>query len=111
MKSISLLSLFVSFILVIQIGCNNETSATSEGEKIYRAKCTRCHGIDGKKGKKGAKDLNLSTKSLEYRINQIKEGKDKMPSFSERLTEEQIAAVAKYTIEHFPQKSEVTLGD
>ncbi len=38
---------------------------------------------------------------LESRIKQLKQGKDKMPSFSDRLTEEQIKQVAMYTIETF----------
>lgn len=102
----------LGFIMIVAstiiMSCESSSQTRSVGEKVFRAKCTRCHGLDGKKGKKGAKDLNLSTKSLEYRINQIKKGKDKMPSFSTRLNDEQIEAVARYTMERFPQQQEGT---
>lgn len=99
----------IALLTLALIACNSGTSQPqSIGEKVYRAKCTRCHGLDGKKGKKGAKDLNISTVSLEYRVNQIREGKDKMPSFSNRLSPEQIMAVAQYTMEKFGPASDTT---
>lgn len=99
-------SLIITLFCVAFFACDAPPPAKSMGEKVFRAKCTRCHGLDGRKGKKGAKDLNLSTKSIEFRINQIKKGKDKMPSFATRLNEEQINAVALYTIEAFGLKQD-----
>ncbi len=88
-----------SLLFLLFTDCSSTTSdQTSGAEMIYINRCARCHGIDGKKGRKGAKDLTKSTKTLEYRINQLKEGKGKMPSFSDRLTEDQIKEVAQYTM-------------
>ena len=84
-------------ILIYSCSGGNRTP----GERVFVSKCARCHGIDGKKKAKGAKDLNLSKKTLDFRINQIKTGKEKMPSFKNRLTEEQIRLVAEYTISKF----------
>ncbi|MEO9869996.1 c-type cytochrome [Ekhidna sp.] len=100
-----ILSIFIIFnVLFLKCG-NISASDVSKSENIYRTKCVRCHGKDGKKGRKGAKDLTISTKSLSYRINQLKNGKGKMPSFSERLTDEQIEMVAKYSITQFMNDS------
>lgn len=96
-----LISTFLYFFLA---GCNNSSQPVSKGEKIFIAKCSRCHGADGKKGLKGAKDLNESDKSLAFRINQVKKGEGEMPSFSNRLSDEQIKLVSEYTINRFSNK-------
>ncbi len=69
-----------------------------DGEKIFRTYCITCHGIDGKLELNGAKDLTLSEVPLEERITQVTEGKGLMTPFEGILTEEQIRAVAEYTM-------------
>ena len=49
-------------------------------------------------GLSGAKLLNASVLSLEERIQIILNGKNAMASYKEQLTEEQIKAVAAYTM-------------
>lgn len=93
---------------------SNTNLADAGGEKLYKKHCNRCHGMDGKKGRKGAKDLTKSDKDLAFRINQITEGEDEMPSFSDRMSAQQIETVAKYTLERFPITTELnasTLDD
>ena len=103
---------FVISILIIACGGGDDNSSSSNadkpaevvkkdgpnGEKIFRTYCITCHGIDGKLELNGAKDLSLSEVSMEERINQITNGKGLMTPFEGILTEEQIKAVAEYTV-------------
>ena len=69
-----------------------------DGQKIYRTYCITCHGMDGKLELNGAKDLSISELPVEERIVQITEGKNLMTPFKGVLTEDQIQAVAEYTL-------------
>ena len=100
-KLIFRITLGIATFITVVSSCQDSDKPVSQAEKIYISKCTRCHGVDGKKGAKGAKDLTVSKKTLEYRINQIREGKEEMPSFSNRLSDEHIKLVAQYTIDKF----------
>jgi len=71
---------------------------------LYKAKCQVCHGPDGKgetlAGKKvGAKDLHspdvakLSDAAL---FDIVKQGKQKMPAYNNKLTDGQIKELVKY---------------
>lgn len=78
-----------------------EETAKAEGpnaEKIFRTYCITCHGIDGKLGLNGARDLSVSEVPIEERILQVTNGKGLMAPFEGILTEEQIKAVAEYTL-------------
>lgn len=68
-----------------------------DGMAIFRQYCVVCHGADGKLALNGAKDLTISTLTLEERINIITNGKKLMTPFNEILTPEEIKAVAEYT--------------
>lgn len=72
-------------------------SAGPDGMAIFRQYCVTCHGADGKLALNGAKDLTISTLTLEERINIITNGKKLMTPFNEILTPEEIKAVAEYT--------------
>jgi mono/diheme cytochrome c family protein len=67
------------------------------GQLVYMQNCVFCHGTDGKKMYRNAPDLTLS-KSSESAIAQlVREGsKGKMPSYIVYISDENIAAVAKY---------------
>ncbi|MBA3704595.1 MAG: SirB2 family protein [Bacteroidetes bacterium] len=67
------------------------------GEEIYTANCSRCHGDDGKSGLMGSNDLSVSMMSMEEKIEIIKNGKGVMNPFAGQLNDEQIKAVAEYT--------------
>ncbi len=98
----------VLYCLVILVGftawsCGNENSPQTDdgkisGEKIFKTHCAICHGEDGRKGFADAKNLPESTLSMEERILIIANGKNSMMPYSGVLSEEEIQAVAKYTL-------------
>lgn len=69
-----------------------------DGMAIFKQYCVVCHGADGKMGLNGAKDLSLSTLTLDERINTISNGRKLMTPFNEVLSVDEIKAVAKYTL-------------
>lgn len=73
------------------------TESTVNGQELYNASCTACHGADGKLGQMGAPDLTSSSMDVASRIEVIKNGKGAMAAFGSTLTEEQIKAVAEYS--------------
>lgn len=97
-----------TFLIVFGISCQFEGGENVSASEVYQLHCKRCHGSDGKKGKKGAKDLNLSTMDLTTRVSHITEGKGKMPSFDDRLSDEQIRKVAEYTLQTFRPEADST---
>lgn len=66
------------------------------GKTIYESKCIGCHGDNGKQGLSGAKDLTLSIKTRDEKMELIKNGKNAMMAYKNELTPEQIIAVADY---------------
>lgn len=72
--------------------------STPDGMAIFRQYCVTCHGADGKLGLNGAKDLTVSTLTLEERINVVTNGRKVMTPFNEVLSPEEIKAVAEYTL-------------
>ncbi len=74
------------------------------GQEIFQQKCILCHGQDGKAqtdmGKKvEAADLtssNVQQLSASEMTKIVKSGKGKMPSFDEKLSNDQIKAVVGY---------------
>jgi len=71
---------------------------------VYKSKCQICHGANGNgdtpAGKKiGAKDLHspevakLSDTEL---FTIVKKGKEKMPAYDKKLTDDQIKSLVKY---------------
>ena len=68
------------------------------GKELYEAACVSCHGVDGKKGLMGARNFSESTMDLPARIEIIKKGKVAMKPFGKILTDEQLKAVAEYTL-------------
>jgi mono/diheme cytochrome c family protein len=92
------------FIAVIAIAATSAAcSSSSKGAEVFRReKCMDCHTL---KGKGGAVGPNLtyvgSRRSRDYIIQQIKDPKShnpstEMPSFSARIPEQDINALADY---------------
>jgi cytochrome c6 len=71
---------------------------------LYKSKCVACHGADGKgdtpAGKKlGARDFHSPevAKLSDTELFEItKNGKDKMPPYDKKLTDDQIKDLIKY---------------
>jgi mono/diheme cytochrome c family protein len=71
--------------------------SSMNGQEIFNASCTSCHGADGKLKLMGAADLSASSMDLAARIEIIKNGKGAMTPFGSMLNDEQIKAVAEYS--------------
>jgi mono/diheme cytochrome c family protein len=71
---------------------------------LYKTKCQACHGADGKgdtaAGKKlGIKDFHspeIAKMSDQELFDITKKGKDKMPKYDGKLTDDQIKDLIKY---------------
>ncbi len=70
-----------------------------DGKKIYKQYCIACHGLYGDMGASGAFNLQTSTLQVEERVAVITNGRNAMTPFKDLLSEEQIKAVAQYTLE------------
>jgi mono/diheme cytochrome c family protein len=76
----------------------------SAGMTLYNKKCSMCHGKDGvaKKMAEGSSNLNdaewQKTTSVEAIAKTTAEGKGKMPKYQDKLTEDEIKAIAEYVL-------------
>jgi mono/diheme cytochrome c family protein len=96
----------VAVVLSVALGQGISTYAHAQDDTaaLYKAKCQICHGADAKgdtpAGKKvGAKDLHspeVAKLSAGELFEIVKKGKDKMPAYGNKLTDDQIKALIKY---------------
>jgi cytochrome c oxidase cbb3-type subunit 3 len=87
-------------------GCDSLFPHRSEGEKLYREHCAKCHGLDGAGNtvqsmgneyadlvddvwRKGGDDDSIASVIREGVFGQ-------MPAYNDKLTEQQIRAVVRY---------------
>jgi cytochrome c6 len=78
--------------------------AADSGADIYKARCAMCHGDDGTASSPAGKlfkaasfrDPAIIKISDADRLEIVKKGKDKMPSFGDKLKDDQIKAVLAY---------------
>ena len=79
------------------------------GKKIYDARCSSCHGDDGKgetKAGKMTKTPDITQKevwkkgtSVAELVKTLEEGLGKMPKYEGKLSAEELKAVSEYTLE------------
>lgn len=96
-----LLSAFCLLMILACAGKDKPTTSPDDvaaGEQIYKKYCLICHGADGKLGINGAKDITVTTLTLEERVALINTGKNLMTPFEGILTPDQMKAVALYTM-------------
>lgn len=70
----------------------------ADGAEIFKQSCAKCHGGKGEGAKKGIPLIEghaLNHPEEDF-LKQVKEGGEKMPSFSDKLKDEEIAAVVRY---------------
>jgi len=100
------LSRILIFILVVALAGSTAQLAAAQDDAaaLYKSKCQVCHGPDGKgdtpAGKKvGVRDFHSPevAKLSDTELCEItKKGKDKMPSYDKKLTDDQIKSLIKY---------------
>ena len=90
------------FVVVGLLGAAAFAADAPDGKALYESKCAMCHGKDGvaKSTGKGAANLNdpkfqeaNTVKAIE---TIIADGKGKMKGLKEKLTPEQISAIAAH---------------
>lgn len=82
--------------MIIDPNTNSATAGAMDGKSLFEARCSACHGADGKAGIMGAFDLTTSTVSHEGMVAIIKNGRNAMKAFANEMTSEEIEAVASY---------------
>ncbi len=90
--------LVIAFLGTLTFACSPKKSEV-DGKQIYKQFCVTCHGLDGDMGVNGATALSKSTVPLSERVNQIRDGKNAMTPFKGLLSDEEIRAVAEYTMQ------------
>lgn len=90
------------FVAILGLTANG-ASAQSDAADLYKSKCQACHGADGKGGavgqKLGVRDFHspeVAKESDEELFTITKNGKNKMPKFDGKLTDDQIKSLIKY---------------
>lgn len=70
---------------------------------LYKTKCQGCHGVDGhasaigkKLGARDFQDPDVAKMSEDEMAKITSDGKNKMPAYKGKLTDDQIKALAKY---------------
>jgi cytochrome c5 len=79
----------------VVVSGGEEITAT-DGKGIYDARCSMCHGQDGKLGMAGASDLSVSALNKEDLLKIILNGKGSMPPSG--LSKEEAEKVAEYVL-------------
>ena len=92
--------------MIFIVGSNSVVSATDldDGEQIFTANCAACHAggnnaIMPEKTLKSDILAENNMNSIEAITNQVKNGKNAMPAFGGRLSDEDISNVAKYVLD------------
>jgi mono/diheme cytochrome c family protein len=97
-------SIFMLGVLAAAIS-TSAAAQGADGKAVYEANCRKCHGPAGKPSdaikKMSPKIATFDAAFFEKRtdedlVKQITEGKDKMKPFKDKLSADEIAAVAKY---------------
>lgn len=100
---LSLLLLLLLQLTVVSPSLATEVTKTSLGEKIFQTHCAGCHPNGSNIIRRGK---NLKLKALkrygydspEAIIQIVTQGKNNMSAFGNRLTEDEIKAVAEYVL-------------
>lgn len=75
-------------------------AVAEDAAALYKSKCQMCHGPDGKGSaagvKMGAKPFSEVKASDKELVEITTNGKNKMPAYKDKLTEEQINELVKY---------------
>jgi len=93
----------------------DEEEAAQQGEtaaELFSTNCSACHGPQGEGGHNGPSLQHARlTRNLDAIVEQIRNGSGPMPAFSDKLTEEQIRALARYVTEEVAPRGGGTPGN
>jgi mono/diheme cytochrome c family protein len=108
------LPLSIMVAALTALGTARAAGQTPDGQAIYREQCRSCHGAAGKPTQRALTDYKkiptfdatfLAARSQDSIVAVLRHGVGKdMKSFKDKLTAEEIAAVAKYVLESFGPK-------
>jgi mono/diheme cytochrome c family protein len=78
--------------------------AQGPGADTFKTRCAMCHGVDGKANTPAGKAFKAASLRDPMVVNAsddelvviVKNGKNKMPSFKDKLTDDQVKAVIAY---------------
>ena len=94
----------VPVALMAAFGMAVPVLAAEDGKALYESKCAMCHGMDGVAKKMGAGSKNFNdpawkkTATVDGIVKDIKDGKGKMKGMGEKLSAEQMKAIAEYAL-------------
>jgi len=91
-------------VIVLSISLAGLSFAQGSTADIYKTKCAMCHGADGKGKtpigpKLGVRDFHspeVAKESDHMLFDITKNGKNKMPAYNGKLTDDQIRDLVKY---------------
>lgn len=94
----------VAAIFCLMAGLAVPAFAQDSGAETYKARCAMCHGEDGTANTPAGKLFKAASFSEPAivkipdadRATIVKKGKDKMPAFGGKLTDDQIKSVLTY---------------
>jgi cytochrome c6 len=97
----SLLCLPAIFLLSLSL---SQPALSQSAGDLYKSKCQMCHGADGKgntpvaktMGVRDFKSPEVAKESAADMIAVTKNGKNKMPAYKDKLTDEQIKDLVTY---------------
>lgn len=108
-----LLVAMLSVLVVAAVGCggDDETTTTAaagstdttgsggdvDGAEVFATNCSSCHGSEGK-GATGPDLRPFAESDIDTIKNQVTNGGSVMPAFGDKLTPEQIDAVATFVV-------------
>ena len=102
-KTMKKLAVLLAVVAVIALVSAPVAQAEANGKALYDAKCAMCHGKDGvaKPMAKGSANLNDAKWQEATKVEAIEtvitDGKGKMKGYKDKMTAEEIKAVATYT--------------
>src|SRR5689334_4919131 len=99
-----MIRVFTALLTLMTVAATGTPARAQEAAELYKTKCQACHGADGKgdtaAGKKlGVKDFHspeVAKMSDQELFDITKKGKEKMPSYDKKLTDDQIKELVKY---------------
>jgi mono/diheme cytochrome c family protein len=91
-------SVAIAVSLVGLAGCTGRPAPDATGVEIYQQLCVRCHGEDlgGRIGPALGPGSEIELESYDFIRQTIHDGRGRMPSFAQTLSDEQIDRVIDY---------------